>query len=133
MIAENGTLTVPEGTALKTEIPGELIPHCPVCGREMTMNLRVDNSFVEDEGWHRASDRYAGFLRQHKNTKTLFLEAAVGWNTPGIIKLNFWRMVNEWPDATYACLNYGEASAPEEIAKKSICINGDIGDVLEQV
>ena len=133
VIAENGMLIVPEGTVLKTEVPRELIPHCPVCGKEMTMNLRVDDSFVEDEGWHRASERYAGFLRQHKNTKTLFLEAAVGWNTPGIIKLNFWRMVNEWPDATYACLNYGEASAPEEIVKKSICINGDIGDVLARL
>ena len=133
LIAPDGTLTVPNGAKLKAEIPTELIPHCPVCGKEMSMNLRVDDGFVEDEGWHRASERYAAFLRQHKYTKTLFLEAAVGWNTPGIIKLSFWRMVSEWPDAAYACLNWGEASVPEEIAKKSICINGDIGEVLEQL
>ena len=38
-----------------------------------------------------------------------------------------------FPDATYACLNYGEAYAPDEIRKKSICINGDIGEILSQL
>jgi len=133
VIAERGTLTIPEGVTLKTEVRSKLVPHCPVCGKPMSMNLRADDTFVEDEGWHVAAERYADFLRRHKNMKVLFLEAAVGWNTPSIVKFSFWQMTNEWPDATYACLNYGEAYAPEEIAKKSICINGDIGEILNQL
>ena len=63
----------------------------------------------------------------------LFLELAVGFNTPAIIKYSFWRMTYDWPDATYACLNFGEAFAPDEIKEKSICINGDIGAILNQL
>ena len=133
VIAERGTLTIPEGVTLKTEVRSKLVPHCPVCGKPMSMNLRADDTFVEDEGWHVAAERYADFLRRHKNMKVLFLEAAVGWNTPSIVKFSFWQMTIEWPDATYICLNYGEAYAPEEIAKKSICINGDIGEILNQL
>ena len=132
-ITEDGTLTVPKGATLKMTVPTELVPHCPVCGKPMRMNLRSDDRFVEDEGWHRAAERYSDYLRRHRNMKVLFLEAAVGFNTPGIVKYSFWQMTNEWPNATYACLNYGEAYAPEEIAKKSICINGDIGEILNQL
>ena len=99
----------------------------------MSMNLRADGTFVEDEGWHRASERYTEFLRRHQNLKILFLEAGVGYNTPTIVKYSFWRMAYEWEDALYACLNYGEAFAPDEIKKKSICINGDIGAILNQL
>ena len=133
VIAEDGTLTLPEGVTPKMTVPSELVPHCPVCGKPMSMNLRADDTFVEDEGWHVAAERYSDFLRRHKNMKVLFLEAAVGWNTPSIVKFSFWQMTNEWPDATYACLNYGEAFAPEEIAKKSICLGGDIGEILNQL
>ena len=111
-------------------IPTELIPYCPDDGEPMTMNLRSDDKFVEDEGWHQAAERYSEFLRRHENLKVLFLEAAVGMNTPSIIKFQFWKIVNQWPDATYACLNYGEAYAPDEIINRSICINGDIREIL---
>ena len=133
VIAEDGTPALPEGVTPKMAVPSELVPHCPRCGKPMSMNLRADDTFVEDEGWHRASERYTDFLRRHQNKKVLFLEAAVGFNTPGIVKYSFWRMVNDWPDATYACLNDGEAYAPEEIARKAICINGDIDDILNQL
>lgn len=99
----------------------------------MTMNLRCDDSFVEDEGWHRAAERYSLFLRRHENCRVLFLELGVGSNTPVIIKYPFWRMTNERPDAAYACINLGEAWAPREIAIKSICIDADIGSVLEKL
>lgn len=132
-IDENGMLFLPEGITPKMAIPSELVPYCPKCGKPMRMNLRSDNTFVEDEGWHCASKRYADFLRRHRNVKTLFLEAAVGFNTPTIVKYSFWRMTYEWKDAVYACLNYGEAYAPDEIRKKSICINGDIGEILSQL
>ncbi len=130
MIDGNGVLILPEGITPEMAVPTELVPYCPKCGRPMSVNLRADNTFVEDEGWHRASERYADFLRRHQNMKVLFLEAAVGFNTPAIVKYSFWRMVSEWKDAVYACLNYGEAYAPDAIRKKSICISGDIGEVL---
>ena len=111
-------------------VPTALLPRCPKCGERMTMNLRSDDRFVEDEGWHQAAVRYHNFLNTHENKKVLFLELGVGFNTPAIIKYPFWRMVRDWPKATYACLNYGEAYAPDEIKKKSICIDGDIGEAL---
>ena len=114
-------------------IPTELVPHCPVCGRPMTMNLRCDDTFVEDAGWHRAAERYSEFLRRHRELKMLFLDLGTGMNTPTIVKFSFWRMANEWSDATYACINLGEAYAPREIEAKSICINADIGSVLKQL
>ena len=114
-------------------IPSELIPHCPNCGRPATMNLRVDDTFVEDKGWHSAAERYREFLRAHENQAILFLELGVGYNTPVIIKYPFWRMTLENEKAVYACINYGEAAAPREIADRSICIDGDIGDVLKQI
>jgi hypothetical protein len=88
---------------------------------------------VEDEGWHVHAEYYSEFLRRHQNTRVLFLELGVGGNTPGIIKYPFWQMTYQWPNATYACLNFGEAIAPEEIRKKSICINADIGEILEKL
>jgi NAD-dependent SIR2 family protein deacetylase len=127
------SMIIPDGVTLKMSIPSELVPYCPKCGKPMSMNLRADNTFIEDQGWEKAAERYTEFLRRHKNMKVLFLELGVGFNTPSIIKFNFWRMTNEWKDATYACLNYGEAGAPDEIKKKSICINGDIGDILEKL
>ena len=133
VIAENGEINLPEGTVPQMEVPSALIPCCPKCGKPVSMNLRADDTFVEDEGWHKAAQRYSDFLRRHQNMKVLFLEAAVGFNTPAIIKYSFWRMAYEWKDALYACLNDGEAFAPDEIKKQSICINGDIGTILNQL
>lgn len=111
-------------------IPTELLPVCPHCGKPLTMNLRSDDKFVEDDGWHEAAERYKLFLHRHQNMRILFLELGVGYNTPSIVKYSFWRMTHDWPNATYACLNYGEAYAPDEIKRKSICVNGDIGEIL---
>lgn len=132
-IQPDGALVLPEGSDLKMNVPAELVPHCPRCGRLMTMNLRCDDTFAEDEGWHAAAARYSDFLRTRKNQKVLFLELGVGFNTPVIIKYPFWRMTAQNPNAVYACVNFGEAYAPDEIKKKSICINGDIGDILSQL
>lgn len=114
-------------------IPGELVPHCPVCGAPMSMNLRTDMSFVEDAGWHAAARRYADFLRRHAGRHILLLELGVGGNTPGIVKFSFWRMTAENPRAVYACVNLGEAYAPGEIVNRSICIDEDIGEVIKKL
>ncbi len=134
-------------------IPSALLPKCPHCGKPLTMNLRADDTFVEDEGWHLAAERYQNFLRTrhissvyakpnvvsfHKSGmsesgKVLFLELGVGYNTPGIIKYPFWQMTAENRQASYACINYGEAVCPEEIESQSICMDGDIGDVLSKL
>lgn len=115
------------------KIPSELIPKCPVCGAPMTMNLRCDNSFVQDEGWYAAANRYQDFIRRHKGMHILFLELGVGANTPAIIKYPFWQMTAQNRHAVYACINYGEAITPKEIKEQSICINKDIGAVLENL
>lgn len=115
------------------KIPSELLPVCPHCGKAMTMNLRCDNTFVEDEGWHKSAERYQNFIRTRINTKILFLELGVGYNTPAIIKYPFWQMTANNKEATYACINYGQASVPNDIIKKSICINEDIFKVVEDL
>ncbi len=114
-------------------VPSELVPRCPECGRPMTMNLRCDDSFVQDNGWYEASDRYHEFIRRHKNMHMLFLELGVGFNTPAIIKYPFWKMTAENPNSFYACVNFGEAFCPDEIAKRSVCIDDDISEVLSSL
>jgi hypothetical protein len=115
------------------EIPTDLIPKCQDDGAEMTMNLRSDDSFVEDEGWHKASAAYLDFLKKHEGQHVLFLEIGVGSNTPVLIKYPFWQMTNDNENAVYACLNYSEACCPRQIEKRSICIDGDSGAVIKEL
>ena len=125
------------------KIPPELVPHCPVCGKPMSMNLRADDTFVTDEGWDQAANRYQTFLQSRNIINTpgqqegtgnvLFLELGVGRNTPGIIKYPFWQMTAKNPNAQYVCINFGEAFAPYEIEKRSLCIDDDIGEVLQEL
>ncbi len=131
-IGAGSELILPEGAPPKMTVPTELLPKCPVCGKPLAMNLRSDDRFVEDEGWHRAAERYENYLRTHGG-KMLFLELGVGYNTPGIIKFPFRRMTAKNPDAVYACVNYGEAECPEQIKDRSICVDGDIGSVLRDL
>lgn len=111
----------------------ELLPVCPHCGKPLTMNLRSDDTFVEDKGWHRAAERYENFFRTRAGQKILFLELGVGYNTPVIIKYPFWQMTAKNPNATYICINQGQAVCPQEIELQSVCINADIGQVLQSL
>ena len=115
------------------KIPTELLHVCPHCGKPMTQNLRSDDKFVEDEGWHRAAERYENFLRTHAGQKILFLELGVGYNTPVIIKYPFWQMTTKNPNATYVCINQGQAVCPREIQRQAICINIDLGNALQEL
>lgn len=123
MVAEQENMRIPSG----------LVPYCPVCGAPMSMNLRADRTFVEDDGWHAAAGRYQDFIDCHKGMKILYLELGVGGNTPGIIKYPFWQMTYENPNAVYICVNLQKAYIPAEIKKQSICLAYDIGDVLKQL
>ena len=114
-------------------IPTELIPKCPVCGAPMTVNLRSDLTFVQDEGWYAAAGRYEDYLRRHENSHILLIELGVGMNTPVIIKYPFWQMTANNKDATYVCINRSEAYCPEDIADRSICIDADIGKTISDV
>lgn len=115
------------------EILSELVPHCPVCGKPMSMNLRCDGTFVEDDGWHEAARRYQDFLKKHKNARTLFLELGVGGNTPGIIKYPFWNLVHQNKNAFYASLNMEKEEIPIEIKARSVLIKGDIFRTIEKL
>lgn len=115
------------------KIPTELIPRCPICGKPMTTNLRCDDKFVQDDGWEAAYKRYEQFISKYKDKRILLLELGVGGNTPAIIKYPFWRIARNNKNATYICINYGEAFAPKEIEKQSICIDSDIGSILNKV
>ena len=114
-------------------IPSRLLPTCPVCGKPMTVNLRSDGTFVEDEGWHIAARRYEDFIQSHDGLRILFLELGVGGNTPVIIKYPFWQMTSRNTGALYACVNKGQAVAPREIRERSICLDADIGRVLRDI
>ena len=124
---------LPEDKKVKMSIPTELIPICPDDGLPMTMNLRTDESFVEDTGWKMAVKRYQDFLHSHKGKHVLYWELGVGMNTPVIIKFPFWRYTEENPNAYYACLNLGEAGCSEKIVERSICLNADIDKVLRDL
>ena len=129
----DGVYEIPENGSISMEIPSSLIPRHPDDGSEVTMNLRSDDSFVEDDGWVKASAAYADFLREHKGMHVLFMEIGVGNNTPVIIKYPFWQMTNDNSKAVYACLNYDEACCPQQIEDRSIVISGDSAEVIKQL
>ncbi|MGN1047349.1 MAG: SIR2 family NAD-dependent protein deacylase, partial [Eubacteriales bacterium] len=115
------------------KIPTHLVPKCPVCGALMTMNLRCDSFFVQDEGWHAAKRRFEDFIRCHTGSHVLFLELGVGMNTPGIIKYPFWQMTAQNPKSVYACINLGESYCPSDIKSQAICIDDDIKNTLSLI
>ena len=132
-IEKNGELIVPKDTKIRMTVPSDLVPVCPDDGQLMTTNLRCDDSFVEDEGWHQAAERYQEFLRRHERLHVLYLELGVGMNTPVIIKFPFWEYTKKNPNAFYACINLGEAGCSREIVKRSVCIDKGIGEVLNML
>lgn len=129
----DGIFTFPASGRVSMRIPTDLIPKCPEDGSAMTTNLRADDTFVEDEGWQAAAERYDAYLDRHAEDHVLYLELGVGSNTPVIIKYPFWRMTDANPRAVYACINYGEACCPRQIEERSIILDGDIGDILNKI
>ena len=130
---ENGIFQMPADGNVSMRIPSDLIPVDPVTGGPVTMNLRSDDTFVEDDGWRKASAAYADFLRRHSGMRVLYMEIGVGHNTPVIIKYPFWQMTKENPKATYACLGRSDPYCPKPIEKQSVCIDGDFMETLKEL
>ena len=130
VIGEHNDLIVPEGVKPAMAVPTRLLPKCPNCGKPLTMNLRSDDRFVEDEGWANAAVEYEAWVTAHQDKRVLYLEIGVGWNTPGIIKYNFWNQAYRNEKAVYACLNYDDARIPKELAERGIAIDGDSAQVI---
>lgn len=114
-------------------IPSHMVPKCPVCGGNMTMHLRCDQYFVEDESWHEAAGRYADFLEKIENKKGLLLELGVGFNTPAIIRFSFERMVRENSNLSLIRLNMNEAVVPESFGNRAIGMNGDMAGTISDI
>ena len=132
-MGERNGLTLPEGKAAMMSIPAELLPKCPNCGRPLTMNLRSDDKFVEDEGWHKAAAEYEAWVMARQNQRVVYLEIGVGYNTPGIIKYSFWQQVYQNEKALYVCLNMEEDPVPKEIEARAIVIGGDSDIVIREL
>ena len=132
-IEEGNKLTLPEGKSAAMTIPSDLIPKCPNCGRPLTMNLRSDDRFVEDEGWQNAAVEYEVWLTAHQGKRVVFLEIGVGYNTPGIIKYSFWQQVYRNPDAAYVCLNMEDMPVPDAIRDRSVAISGDSAEIIREL
>ena len=115
------------------KVPSELIPRCPVCGKPMAVNLRCDDTFVEDEGWHMAAERYNSFIAENKDKNIVYLELGVGGNTPVIIKYPFWQLTAQNENAFYICVNFGESYCPDVITDQAICVNADIGKIINDL
>lgn len=115
------------------KIPSELVPRCPVCGKPMTMNLRCDDKFVEDNGWCAACERYSHFLADNKGKRVVFLELGVGYNTPSIIKFPFRNMTAKNANSAYVCVNLDTDYVPEAISDRAVCFAADIGATLRDI
>ena len=112
------------------KIPTSLIPRCPNCGALMTTNLRCDDKFVEDEGWHKAKNNYENFINENKNKKILYLELGVGYSTPIWIKYPFMKLTSQNKNAKYVVIDKGYNFIPKEIEKQSIFINENINNII---
>lgn len=113
------------------KIPSNLIPKCPICGSPMTTNLRCDDKFVEDEGWHKHKKRYMEFIKQNKNKNILFLELGVGYSTPVWIKYPFIKMTLDNKNAKYICIDKGYIMTPKEIENQTYVFNDDINLIFK--
>lgn len=112
------------------KISSKLVPKCPICKSNLELNLRCDEFFVEDEGWHEACKRYTKFLEENKNKKILFLELGVGYNTPSIIKYPFMNMTYQNKNSLYLVISKDDNYIPKEIKDRSIIVNDDINKII---
>ena len=121
------------GDKIKTEVSENLIPKCPVCGGEMDFNLRGGYNFVQDEGWYEHRKLYDDFITKYKNDDILYIEIGVGYDTPSIIKYNFWNKVGLNEKAKYISINLEEYEVPEKIKDRTIILLGDADEIINKI
>ena len=130
---KQGHFQPPRHAKLNMEIPSELIPKNPFDGSDVRIHLRWDENFVQDHGWQESSQAYGKYLKKYKDKNILYLEIGVGPNTPVIIKYPFWALTIQNPKATYANINLEQAFCPKQIVDRSICIQADAKQVIEDL
>ena len=118
---------------IKSEISENLIPKCPKCGGEMDFNLRIGKNFVQDEGWYKHQTLYTNFIDKYKNDDILYIELCVGYNTPSIIKYNFWNKVYENKNAKFISINLEKNEVPKKIKDRSLIIMGDANEIINKI
>lgn len=115
------------------KIPTSLVPKCPVCGAKMEVNLRCDDTFVEDDNWQLLQNRYNDFIKNNRDKKVLLLEFGVGFNTPSIIRFPFERMTYIHDNFKLIRFNNKYYNLPKEIKNKSISVSDNINEVLDLI
>lgn len=113
-------------------IPSESIPKCPECGGLMQIHVEVDRNFLKGEAWQTSYQAYRDFFEQMHGKKLVLLELGVGARNQ-LIKAPFMNLTNVEENVTYITLNKGELYIPQEIADKSIGIDGDTAEVLHRL
>ena len=115
------------------EIPKELVPKCPVCGKRMTVNIRIDNKFVEDDHWNKMNETYANFIKKNIKKKVLLLEFGVGFNTPAIIRNPFEWMTYENENFRLIRFNENYSEVSGELGDRAMSVSDDMGSIIELV
>lgn len=115
------------------KIDKELIPKCPVCGKNMEINIRKDSFFIEDDNWHYLNDNYEKFIKNNIDKKMILIELGVGFNTPGIIRYPFDQLAYKYDNVTLIRINN---KYPEILLKskgKSISIAEDCTEAIKML
>lgn len=113
-------------------IPTEMIPSMPD-GSPASLNLRVDDTFVEDFYWHQQARRYTDFVQRASQNNLLLLEFGIGYNTPGIIRLPFEQMAQRFPHTTLVRFNRDNPEPYIEDMPRFTAFTEDIATVINQM
>lgn len=113
-------------------IPTEMIPSMPD-GSPASLNLRVDDTFVEDFHWHQQAHRYTDFVHRATQNNLLLLEFGIGYNTPGIIRLPFEQMAQRFPHTTLIRFNRDNPEPYIEDMLSFTAFTEDIATVINQL
>ena len=114
------------------KVPSEIIPKCPECGGDMQMYVEIDRNFLKGHSWQTKYKNYENFINNAHGKKLVLLELGVGVRNQ-LIKAPFMRLTNFEENATYITVNKGELYIPNEIADKSIGVDGNIAELLQEL
>ena len=99
-------------------------------GAPVSMNLRCDDTFVEDSHWHRQAKRYNDFVYKASDKSLLLLEFGVGFNTPAIIRFPFEQMAAQLPDTILLLFNRDFPQPFLQGIKNYVAITEDVTRII---